>query len=130
MTTETTDRVAERKEYRQRILDKLEIETSEVETLRPENDKDLYVRVLEGKMTGLKSMIDEMTEKSKHLEKNLREEYEQDIKMLEMRYATARSKLEGVRQAGENAWKDLQTGAVNALRELGNGIKSAVSKFE
>lgn len=59
MKAKTTDRVMEGKQYRQHMMDKLSIETSEADTCIPADDnKDLYVHKLENKVEWLKSMID------------------------------------------------------------------------
>ncbi len=129
MTAETTDRVMEGKEYRQKILDKLDMETSNAETLQALDDRDTYIQALEDKVEELKATLDEMTAKSKNMEKEVRAEYQEDVKMLEMRYAKAKAKLDDIRKTSGEAWKELQNGAFGALREFGNGLKNAVSKF-
>jgi len=129
MTTEKKDRVIEAKEYRQNMMDKLEVETSAAETFKPVNDKDTYIQTLEQKINKLKSMIDDMTEKSKNLEKDVRTEFEKESEKLNQRYRQAKVRLDEIRQSSGNAWKELHDSSLDAWRDLADGVKNAVSKF-
>jgi hypothetical protein len=64
MTAETKDRAFKGRQYRQQIMDKLSVETSTAETFKPGNDKDNYLKILDENLEKLKSMIDDMKEKS------------------------------------------------------------------
>lgn len=129
MTTETKDRAFKGRQYRQQIMDKLSIETSTTETFIPGNDKSHYLKILEENLEKLKSMIDDMKEKSINLEKDVKTEFEQETKKIQIRYDKAKSRLNDIRQSGEEAWAELHEGTLNAWRDLAKGIKSAISKF-
>jgi len=129
MTTGTKDPLTERREYGQEIMDRLVAETSTVETFKPFNNKDDFLRALENKLEKLKSIIDDMAKNSRNLEKNVKAEFEKENKKLRQRYEEARSRLNDIRQCGEDAWKELYDGALNAWQDLADGIKNAVSKF-
>lgn len=129
MTTETKDRAFKGRQYRQQIMDKLSIETSTAETFKPGKDKDNYLKTLEDNLDKLKSMIDDMKEKSINLEKDVKTEFEKETKKIQLRYDEAKSRLNDIRQSGEEAWTELHAGVLNAWRDLTKGMKSAISKF-
>lgn len=129
MTHHTTDRVTEEKNYRQHIMDKLSIESGEVETCRPEQGKETYADKLEARIESLKSMMDDMTEKSRHMEGDLRAKFDRDKQELDARIHRLKDSLLEIRGAGEAAWKEMSTGTSNAVKELIDGIKSAASRF-
>ncbi len=129
MTTETKDRVTEVKEYRQRMMDKLNMDTSTVETYVNEKDKNTYIAKLESKVDEMKSQLDQLTDKSKDLEKDVRAEFEKEKANLERRRIALKTKLDEVRNSGEEAWKDFHEGVVSAWNDLTDGFKNALSKF-
>ncbi len=130
MTNLKTDQIFERQEYHQSLMDKISIESSSVETLRPEGEKTLYIEKLEKQIKSLKSIVEDMTEKSKNLEKRFRADFEEDRKVIEYRYRTLKERVNNVRQAGGEAWKELGKGTSSALENFTAGIKNAVSRFK
>jgi predicted nucleic acid-binding Zn-ribbon protein len=130
MTNQKTDQIFEKQEYHQSLMDKMSIESSSADTCRPEGDKTLYIKKLEQQVKSLKSIIEEMTEKSKNLEKRFRVKFEEDRKELEERYGTLKKKMNNLRQASGDAWKELGKGTSNALEDFTAGIKNAVSRFK
>ena len=129
MTTGTKDSAFKARQYRQQIMDKLSVETSTSETFKPGNDKSHYLKILDENLEKLKSMIDDMKEKSINLEKDVKTEFEQETKKIQLRYDDAKSRLNDIRQSGEEAWTELHGGVLTAWRDLTKGIKSAISKF-
>ena len=130
MTQQTTDRVMEGKTYRQNMMDKLSIEAGEADTCRPEGGKDLYVQKLEKRIESLKGHLDDMTEKSRELETDLRKKFEADRKTLDNRIYDLKTRLDNVRRTSGDAWKEMGDGASRALTELMEGFKSAAAKFK
>lgn len=131
MTKNTTDRVMEGNEYRQQMMDKLSIETSEADTCRPVGDnKDLYVHKLENKVERLKSMIDDMVARSKSLESSLRKEFEEEEQRLAKHYREAKLRLDEVRKSSGDAWRELHDSSFQAWQDLALGVKKAISKFK
>lgn len=49
---------------------------------------------------------------------------------LRTQQAETERKLQNVREAGEDAWKELRSGMDDALKSLQNGVEQAISKFE
>lgn len=130
MTNQKTDQIFKRQEYHQSLMDKMSIEASSVETYRPEGDKDLYADKLEKKMKNLKFIIDDMTEKSKHLEKRIRSEFNKDRNKIENRYLEIKDRINSIRSTGNDAWKELGKGTSKAFGDFTDGIKKAVEKFK
>lgn len=129
MTEKSTDRVTEGKNYRQNMMDKLSIEYGQVENCRPEEGKSTYVDRLEARIESLKFMLDDMTEKSRHIEGDLRTKFDRDKEELNSRIRSLKAGLSEIREAGGTAWKEMSTGTSNAMKELIEGIKSAVARF-
>jgi hypothetical protein len=130
MANQKADQIFERQEYHQSLMNKMSIESSSVDTCRPEGEKTLYIEKLEQRIKSLKAIVDDMTEKSKNLEKRFRTDFEEDRKMIEDRYRTLKERMNIVRQAGGDAWKELGKGTSSALEDFTEGIKNAVSKFK
>jgi hypothetical protein len=130
MTNQKADQILERQEYHQSLMDKMSIESSSVDTCKPEGEKTLYIEKLEQRIKSLKSIVEDMTEKSKNLEKRFRTDFEEDRKVIEDRYRTLKERMNIVRQAGGGAWKELGKGTSSALEDFTAGIKNAVSKFK
>ncbi|MBU0995925.1 MAG: hypothetical protein KJ737_25805 [Proteobacteria bacterium] len=130
MTNQKADQIFERQEYHQSLMNKMSIESSSVDTCRPEGEKTLYIEKLEQRIKSLKSIVEDMTEKSKNLEKKFRTDFEEDRKVIEDRYHTLKERVNNVRQAGGDAWKELGKGTSSALEDFTAGIKNAVSKFK
>jgi len=127
--TEEKDRVNESKEFRQQMMDKLEVEESAAETIKPEEDKEKYVQAMEERVAKLKVMTDEMKKKSKNLGQEARAEFDKETERLAKLYAEAKSKLNDVRESGSDTWTKLRDSSSNAWKELANGVKNAVNKF-
>lgn len=130
MTNQKTDPIFERQEYHQSLMDKMRMESSSADTCRPEGEKTLYIEKLEQRVKALKSIAEDMTEKSKNLGKKFRVEFEEDRKMIEEYYRTLKERMNNIRQAGGEGWKELGKGTSSALEDFTKGIKNAVSKFK
>jgi|SRR3989339_352635 len=98
MTNQKTDQIFEGQEYHQPLMDKMGIEPSFADTCRPEGKKTLYIEKLEQRVKTLKSIVEDITEKSKNLEKKfwIEEEY----------YRTLKERMNNIRQAGGEVCKE------------------------
>jgi hypothetical protein len=127
--SEEKDLVNEGKEFRQSMMDKLEVEYSAAETIKPEEDKKKYIQAMEERLAKLKVMTDEMKEKSKNVSKEASAEFDREIEKLKDLQAEARSRLNDVRESGGGAWQKLRDSSMKAWNELADGVKKAVGKF-
>jgi archaellum component FlaC len=98
MTNQKTDQIFEGQEYHQSLMDKMSIEFFSVDTCRPEGKKTLYIEKLEQRVKTLKSIVEDITEKSKNLERKFRIEEEY--------YRTLKERMNNIRQAGGEVWKE------------------------
>lgn len=57
-------------------------------------------------------------------------EYYKTIDALQRKEEEARTKLQGLKAAGDEAWEDLKAGAENAWTEIKTAFHSAASKFK
>lgn len=130
MTKKTADLTLDRQKYHQNIMDKISIESSSVDTCRPAGEKELYVEKLEQQVESLKSIIDDMTKKSKYLESEIRGEFNKDRNRIESGYQQIIERIGDVRKSGGDAWKELGKGTSNALQDFRDGIKHAIEKFK
>lgn len=109
MTNKKTDQIFEGQEYHQSLMDKMSIEFFSVDT-RPEGEKTLYIEKLEQRVKTLKSIVEDITEKSKNLERKFRIEEEY--------YRTLKERMNNIRQAGGEV-----------LKEFGVSKKNLVPQF-
>lgn len=130
MTKKTEDLTLDRQKYHQNIMDKISIESSSVDTCRPAGEKQLYVEKLEQQVESLKAIIDDMTEKSKYLEEELRSKFNKDRNRIENGYRKVVERIGDIRSSGGDAWKELGKGTSNALEDFMDGLNSAISKFK
>lgn len=129
MATDQKNRVYEVKSYRQYLMDKLRVETSSVETFESEKNRDAYIRKLEDKIERLKSMIDEMDEKSKELAFDMREGFDKEKNTLLKKYSASKSVLNDIQKSTGDACKELNAGAVKAYQDLANSVENAISNI-
>lgn len=130
MTQKTTDQVMAGKTYRQNLMNKLSIEAGQAHTCKPEGEKELYAQKLEQHIESLKAHLDDMAEKSQKMEIELRQAFEADKTTLNQQIEDLKIRLNKIRNSSELAWKEIGSGASNALKELIDGFKSAASKFK
>jgi glucuronate isomerase len=98
MTNQKIDQIFEGQEYHRSLMDKKSIEPSFVDTCRPEGKKTLYIEKLEQRVKILKSIVEDMTENSKNLEKKFKVEEEY--------YRALKKRMNNIRQAGGEVWKE------------------------
>ena len=110
MTKQKTDQIFEGQEYHPSLMDKMGIEPSFADTCRPEDKKTLCIEKLEQRVKALKSIVEDMTENSKNLEKKFRVEEEY--------YRTLKERMNNIRQAGGEV-----------LKEFGVSKKNLVPQF-
>lgn len=125
----TEDRVIGAKAFRQKLIDDIDLETSTAETITSESDKNEYIRAMENKVEKLKSMMDEMSEKSKSLEEEAKSEFDKKNEKVKQQYAETKSKLDEIRESGEENWHKFKDNAFRAWQNLAEGIKNAVNSF-
>ncbi len=125
----TEDRVMGAKAFRQKLMDDIDLETSTAETIASETDRKAYIRTMENKVNKLKSMMDEMAEKSKSLGQEAKSEFDKKNETVKQQYAETTSRLDDIRKSGEDNWHTFKDNASQAWHSLAEGVKNAVSSF-
>lgn len=93
-------------------------------------DKDAYIQKLHARLDEWNADIDRLKAKADKIEAESRLEYQKQIKNLRNKHRKAEQSLAKVREAGEDAWKDLRSGLQVAWDAMEEAIKSARSRVE
>lgn len=91
--------------------------------------REAYVKKMKAKLDEWNAEIAKLEAKSRQVEADAKTAYEQQIESIKEKRQATRENLDTMRQAGENAWKDLKAGVENAAASLGEAIRSAQSRF-
>lgn len=89
-----------------------------------------YVRKMEAKLEQWNAEIDTLIVKAALAEAELKTEYNEQIEVLRNKQIEARVKLEALRDASDEAWKDMRAGVEMAWDSVGEAINSALSRFK
>lgn len=92
--------------------------------------KDAYKKKLEAQLDEWDAKIDVLKAKANKADASARLEYQETIEDLKKKRAVARDKLQELREASGEAWKDLKQGLEQIWSDLGAAIKSATSRFK
>ena len=91
--------------------------------------KEAYEQKIEARLDEWKAEINQLKAKAQKAEADAQIRYYKQIEDIQAKQEAARKKLRALKNAGEDAWKDLKTGLDDALNRLGDAIKSATSHF-
>ncbi|MDK2849329.1 MAG: hypothetical protein PWP34_2682 [Desulfuromonadales bacterium] len=91
--------------------------------------KEAYEKKLQAQLDEWNAEIAKLKAKADKAEAEARIEYHQRIEELRAMQETARSKLDKLKAAGDNAWQDLKEGLDQAWEDLGKAVKAARSRF-
>ena len=89
-----------------------------------------YVRKMEAKLEQWNAEIDTLIVKAALAEAELKTEYNEQIEALRNKQIEARVKLAALRDASDEAWKDMRAGVEMAWDSVGEAINSALSRFK
>lgn len=92
--------------------------------------KEAYEQKLQARLDEWGAEIDKLKAKADNAEADAQLEYYKQIEELRSMQKSAANKFAELRDAGDNAWKDLRTGTESALDSLGSALKSAFSRFK
>ena len=91
--------------------------------------KTAYEKKLQAQIDEWRAEIDKLKAIADQAEAETQIEYNQQIDKLSSYENMANRKLAEIREAGDDAWKDLKSGAENAMKSLESALKSAASRF-
>ena len=93
------------------------------------SSREEYIRKMQAKLEEWNAEIDTLSAKAGEVTADVKNEYNEQIKSLKAKQATARQKIDELQQAGESAWGDLKSGIELAWTAMGDAIDSARSRF-
>ena len=91
--------------------------------------KKAYEKKLEAQLAQWEAEIDKLQAQADQAEAEARREYYDRIEKIRELQESARRKLDHLKNAGDDAWQDLKSGAEMARDALASAVKSAANRF-
>ena len=91
--------------------------------------RDEYVEKLKHKLDDWNEDIDELEAKADHVKADMKEKYQEELKVVHQQRETVKQKANELIESGEEAWEELRTGVEDAWHKLTEAIDWAHSKF-
>ena len=92
--------------------------------------KEAYKKKLEAQFDEWKVEIDKLKAKANKAEADAQIKYHKQIENIRAKQEAVREKLVELKDSSDEAWGDLKAGLDNAMKDLGDTIKSATSRFK
>ena len=92
--------------------------------------KEAYKKKLEAQFDEWKVEIDKLKAKANKAEADAQIKYHKQIENIRTKQEAVREKLVELKDSGDEAWEDLKAGLDNAMKNLGDAIKTANSRFK
>lgn len=91
--------------------------------------RDAYVAKLKAKIDDWNAEISSLEARAHQVGANSKAEVQRQLDNAKARRDDVVAKVEGLRQAGDDAWKELKGGVKGSLKELDRAVRAASSKF-
>ncbi len=92
--------------------------------------RDAYVAKMKTKLDTWNKKIDSLEEKGHQIGADSRAEFQTQMGNLRAKRDEAKEKLEGLRRAGEDAWRDLRDGIDSSWKSLDEAVRRAAANFK
>jgi predicted nucleic acid-binding Zn-ribbon protein len=92
--------------------------------------KEAYKKKLEAQFDEWKVEIDKLKAKANKAEADAQIKYHKQIENIRTKQEAVQEKLVELKDSGDEAWEDLKAGLDNAMKNLGDAIKTATSRFK
>lgn len=92
--------------------------------------KDDYRRKLESLLNEWKSMIDQLEERAKKTTAHAKIDLLEAIETLKLKRDAVQTRLDDLRQAGDETWEGFKKRAEKAVTEMKNAMERTMSKFK
>jgi len=92
--------------------------------------KEAYKKKLEAQFDEWKVEIDKLKAKANKAEADAQINYHKQIENIRVKQEAVQKKLVALKDSGDEAWEDLKAGLDNAMKNLGDAIKTATSRFK
>ncbi len=92
--------------------------------------KEAYEKKIEAQLKEWNADIDKLQARADSAEADAQLEYYQQIDDLRAKQEEAQTKLDELKEASDDAWEDLKAGVNSARDSLGDGLRSAISRYK
>ncbi|MDD5411512.1 MAG: coiled coil domain-containing protein [Methylobacter sp.] len=92
--------------------------------------KEAYQDKIDAQLREWSAKIDELNAKANKATAEVKIEYYEQIEELRSKQANAQTKLQALRNSGEQAWEELKPGLEQAWDDLKTSVEKAISKFK
>jgi uncharacterized coiled-coil DUF342 family protein len=93
------------------------------------SSKKAYEQKQQAQLNEWAAQIKKLKAKADMAQADAQSEYYKQIKELRSMQDEANNKLNDIKEAGDEAWEDLQAGMDSARSSFGNALKTATSRF-
>ena len=92
--------------------------------------KEAYKKKLEAQFDEWKVEIDKLKAKANKAEADAQIKYHKQMENIRTKQEAVQEKLVELKDSGDEAWEDLKAGLDNAMKNLGDAINTAASRFK
>ena len=92
--------------------------------------KQAFEDKIKAQLDELDAKIDVLKAKAKQAEAAGKQDYYETIEDLQKKRGEVKSKLQELRDAGDDAWEDMKQGVEESWTSFADAVKSAVSRFK
>ncbi len=92
--------------------------------------RDAYVAKMKAKLDRWNGKIDKLEKKAGQLGTDAKAGLQNQIDGLKTKQTEVKDKIDGLRSAGEDAWKDLRAGVDSSWKALSKAGHSAIASFK
>lgn len=91
--------------------------------------KQEYVDKLQGQLDGFNAKMNVLQNQASEADSSYQPSHNQTIEELSLKRQVVESKLNQLKNAGEEDWEDLKEGMENAMADFSTAIKGATARF-
>jgi multidrug resistance efflux pump len=92
--------------------------------------KQAYEEKFKAQLDELDAKIDVLKAKAKQAGASVKADYYETVEDLQKKRSEAQTKLQHLRDAGDDAWEDMKQGVEESWTAFAAAVKSAVSRFQ
>lgn len=93
-------------------------------------EREAYQQKLETQLDEWRARVDKLEAKASQVSADARIEYNEQLQDLKAKQAAAKSKLEELKGASNDAWDDLKLGVDEAWDNLSHSVSDAAARFK
>ncbi|PWN06491.1 hypothetical protein [Rhodohalobacter mucosus] len=93
-------------------------------------NREQYIDNMAAKLKEWNAEVEKLEAKAQRAGTDAKKEISKEIQELRTKKNVAQDKLDDVKEAGEDAWKELQTEAEDAFEDIKSALDNAVNRFE